>query len=122
MTKNKIFFEKETGIIWNVYHGDQDKDTISQAVNETVDIIKKNNIPKENVFVAVDLSDHGNTTTGSRKAATEALKEISYNKIAIFGLDAYMRNVAKFIINAINKDDSIRVFDTKEEAIDWIAN
>jgi hypothetical protein len=62
----------------------------------------------------------GNQNLSARQAGGRALKGLPYNKIAIFGLNTFMRHVANLVITASNKQSRVKQFKDEASAIAWL--
>ena len=117
--KNEVFLNN-SGLIEQIYVGDQTGQTVTQLADKTKEIIQLLLTNKKPVIILVDLSKLGKSTSDSRKAALEALKNIHYDKVALFGLNSYTKYISSFIIAASGNSSKVKLFDTKQEAKKWL--
>lgn len=68
----------------------------------------------------IDLSQQGKFTADSNRAAMEMLESTAYDKVAIFGANKILEEVAKGIILAMGKGDRTRVFGDRDSAVAWL--
>lgn len=72
------------------------------------------------VLGLVDFTRDASFSSGTNKAAMQALEEIKYNKVAMFGVDPMLTSVTKAMVLALGKSESTKVFATKQEALAWL--
>ena len=118
---NKVFLDN-SGLIEQIYVGNQTGQTITQVANKTKEIIQLLLTNEEPIIVLVDLSKLGKSTSDSRKAALEALKNTTYDKVALFGLSPYTKYLSSFIIAASGNGSRVKLFDTKQKAKKWLTD
>ena len=116
---NQVFIGTE-GYIHHVYVGDQTYELIQHDVAQIIQYIKQLRNEKKTVKVLGDYSRIGYTDSGARKAASEALKDADYDKAALFGTNVFHTIAANLIIIASGKSKKVKVFHTKQKALDWL--
>ena len=102
------------------YEGDQTYETvafITRSVLKATEQLRQKNMP---VMILNSLAGVGKTSAGSRKAASEALLLDVYDKVAIYGANLFFRNLAKLIIIATGKSKSVKYFNTRKDAEQWL--
>ena len=108
------------GYIEVILVGDQNYQTIETSANECKELVGQLNYRQKPLLGLIDLSHEKEFSTGANKAAMEAMGEIAYDRIAIFGGSKVLDEVAKLIVKALGKDEQTMVFDTREEAVAWL--
>lgn len=118
-TGNVVFLDKN-GLINNQYVGAQTYSSVKMVADNTVQIAHRLKERKLSVNILVNLERITNTNAASRRAASEALRLLIYDKIALFGGSKFLKYVARLIIMASGKSAKIRYFDTKQGAEKWL--
>lgn len=116
---NQIFLG-EDGFIHHVYDGDQTYDSLQKDVEQIIQLLKQKRRENKPALVLGDYTKIGKADSSARKAASEALKDGDYDKLALFGTNIFHTMAANLIIIASNKSKKVRVFKTKEKAIEWL--
>lgn len=100
--------------------GDQTYQTIDALYKEAARYARELAGEGKPLLGLVDLSQQGGYTTGSNKAALEALSKIDYDRAALVGGNEVLAGLAQMIIKALGKNDRTRFFETVEEAVPWL--
>ena len=100
--------------------GKQDYMTMDKLAKECKKIAAQVQTEGTPLLGLVDFTHDPNFTPGTNKAVLEALEEIRYDRIAMFGENALLAEVTKAVISAIGKSDRTKVFKTREEALAWL--
>lgn len=110
------------GYIRQTYTGDQDVTTISDTIKKTMDIIRRWQAqqPGAPLNFLIDMSNIGSQDLSARRAGSKALKSLPYNKIALFGLNTFLRHVANLVIISAGKQDKVKHFDSEAAALAWL--
>jgi len=116
---NKAYISEE-GIIYNIFEGDQTEHTVHAVTYENRKFSEKLREAGRKVIILTDLSQLGASTAGSRKAATEALQKMDYDKVALFGANRFMKHLANLILFGSGMGEKARYFDTREQAEEWL--
>lgn len=72
------------------------------------------------VKILVDYTDSGKIDIGARKAGFFALKDIHFDKVAIFGASAAMIKLVGWMTQVVGKDHKVHFAKTREEALAWL--
>jgi hypothetical protein len=116
---NRIFVN-EAGFIEEVYEGDQPDDILGKALDQVAVLAKQTKSVKKPVMVMVDVTKMGKLTTASRKRTVKALKEIPFDKVAVYGYHTFTKALITLIIHAAGKDRDVKLFDTRTAAEAWL--
>ena len=116
---NQVFIGSD-GYIHHIYDGDQTAAIIFSDVQKIIEHIKQLRSEKRNVKVLGDYTKIGASDSSARKAASEALKDADYDKAALFGTNVFHTVAANLIIIASGKRKKVKVFRTKQQAIEWL--
>ncbi len=116
---NKIFLGDD-GFIHHVYDGDQTYDNLQKDVDQIVQLLKQKRSEKKPAIVLGDYTNIGKADSSARKAASEALKDGDYDKLALFGTNIFHTMAANLIIIASGKSKKVKVFKKREKATEWL--
>ncbi len=116
-TKNKVFINP-AGFIEIIVVGDQTADTFNDLYEQAIALIPEMNKQGKPVRGLVDLTDEGNFTISSNKAALQLMEKVNYDKLAL--CNAPLPEIVKAVIMAIGKNDKTKLFDTRAQAIVWL--
>jgi len=117
---NKVYLG-EDGIIHHVYDGDQTYSILQKDVEKIIDLLKQRRLEKKPAKVLGDYTKIGKADSSARQAASEALKNADYDKLALFGTNIFHTVAANLIIIASGKSKKVKVFQTREKAIKWLS-
>lgn len=110
----------KNGIILEIFEGDQSYDTVQQTTDKLSEKIEEVKKKGKEAKVLIDLTGIGSTNAGSRKASVGALRNLDYDKIALFGGSNYVRHLSNFVIKASGRSKKAKVFKEKKEAMKWL--
>ncbi|MFZ5554148.1 MAG: hypothetical protein ACOZCO_13610 [Bacteroidota bacterium] len=116
---NRIFIG-EDGFIHHIYEGDQTFENVQKdvdTINALLAQMRKQNLPAK---VLGNFSKIGKADSGARKAAGEAIKYGDFDKLALYGKNIFHTVAANLIITATGQRKRVRVFQTKEKAVEWL--
>jgi hypothetical protein len=71
------------------------------------------------VLALVDFTEDEAFNTGTNKAVLEALEDIKYDKVALYG-NPKLHDVTSTVLQALGKSAGTKLFDTREEALTWL--
>lgn len=108
------------GIIHNRYEGAQTAETIGRMVSRTITLIDRRHDVAEPVLILVDISKLGKLDYGARKQAGVVLKKVKFDRVAIFGGSAFLRQMVSLIIRGVRKQRSVKLFDSQSAAGAWL--
>jgi len=118
---HRVFLNRD-GFIEQVYTGDQTGDSIDQAIKKSTNIIKQMQKDGKSVLILVDSTKLGKLSTPTRKSSVEALRNIHYEKVAIYGPNPIAKAMINLIIHASGKHSSVRFFNERPAAEKWLRN
>lgn len=116
---HKVFLNSK-GFLEQAYIGDQTGEAIAQAINEANALIEQLRSKQQPVLILVDSSQLGKLSTPTRKASMEAFRNASYDKVAIYGLEALSKAIISLIIHASGKQSKVRMFASRKAAEAWL--
>lgn len=102
------------------YIGDQSSESVNEMVTAVLPLAERLRTTGQAVNLLVDLSRLTKSTTESRRASGDALRQVPYDKIGLIGAQGYIRGLAKLVIRAARKSNKVRVFNTRTEAVAWL--
>lgn len=110
----------DNGIVEVNCCGAQDAETLSTLVHESQALIaevRRNKLP---ILILVRIQGMRSVNVSVRRLAANALKKMPYNKVAIYGASRFLEKTLDLIIRAVDKEDKIRVFPGRQEALLWL--
>lgn len=110
----------QDGLIYNVYIGDQDYDSVTELAGRTLDLAREFKASGRPVLIMTDITKIGRLGSGIRKAAKEVFELIPFDKIGIFGGSYYMDQVVPLILKILHREDVVRYCRTQQEAETWL--
>ncbi|OGG08181.1 hypothetical protein A3D05_05595 [Candidatus Gottesmanbacteria bacterium RIFCSPHIGHO2_02_FULL_40_24] len=116
---NRVFKDKND-FINVIYRGIQNPEMTAvmiKQMNILITVLDKKKIP---INIIVNLKKLRKSTAGSRKITVDALKRISFRKIAIYGANTFYMHLARFMFYAAGKSDKMSIFRNRSDAIDWL--
>ena len=116
---NRVYLGKD-GYIHIVAEGDQTYDAlfpVGEKMKELAEQLKKQ---KRSVNFLIDASKVTKQDSSARRRTKEVFESIPFEKAAIFGLNLFVTNVAKFVMMAIGKSQTVKFFSNEEEAVRWL--
>jgi hypothetical protein len=118
---NQVYTDP-AGYIRQIYVGNQDVTTISQTIEHTMTIVRQHQSehPDKPLRFLIDMRAIGDQDLSARRAGGKALKNLPYDKIAIFGLNSFMRHVANLVITSARKQDHVKQFKDEAGAVAWL--
>lgn len=108
------------GIMCMSYKGDQTAETIQETVGRAKLLIEKIKQKNKLALILVDLHKLGSINAEARRVGSEALTQIPYDRIAIFGASRFLRYMVTLIIKGSGKSDVVRYFAAEPEARKWL--
>jgi hypothetical protein len=106
----------EDNIIYATPKGDIDEIT---AIELRENIIKLANMVDGRVNSVIDLNKIGRPSIRARMIGKDAFEHEKVGKVAFYGLHPVAKMLASFAMGAARNND-MRFFKTKEEALDWM--
>ena len=112
---NKVFIN-DLGFIEQVYDEVQDFSSVQGSMDEARQLLSDN----KSKLVLVDVSKIRTTNSGAREAAVVFLRESKFTKLAVFGGNIFIKNLANLVIRASGQNQKSQVFKTRDEAVSWL--
>lgn len=103
-----------------IFEGDQTYESVQKAVEESLKYNNQLELQNKPIHTIVDLTKIGKISAGARTAATKAAKSIFYEKAAVFGVNGIKKKLIQLVIDASGKGRVTKMFDSKEEAVNWL--
>jgi hypothetical protein len=100
--------------------GDQSYQSIDQVNKECQQYIQRLQYEHKPVLGLIDFTKEAGYNTGSNKAAMEALAADAYDRVALFGDNKILVEVAELIVKAMGKSTNTKVFHERDEALAWL--
>lgn len=113
-------FVNSYNLIEQSYVGDQTASTVESLLKNTAGFVSQLQQERRKIYILTDITGIGATTSGARVAGVKALRELPYDKAAIFGQDTFMRTLSNFIVRASGQGHKVRVFRTRADAEAWL--
>ena len=115
--QDKIFWNPD-GYIEVVLVGDQTAQRFESMYADFLPLQEKLKKEGKPAYALFDCSKETGFSLSSNKAALEILEKIEYDRIAMYSVPH--ANVTEGIIMAIGKNETTKLFDTREEALGWL--
>ncbi|MBI3511199.1 MAG: STAS/SEC14 domain-containing protein [Bacteroidetes bacterium] len=106
-------------IIYFVFEGDQDGDTVMAVMKEMMSCAEKISLAGKKILMLGNIDGTKKHNAAARKAGLEMSKQMKFDRIAMTGGNVFTRNVAKLVITATG-DKRIKFFSAREEAEVWL--
>lgn len=116
---NKLFLN-EAGFQEMILIGEQTFESTTQTLEESLKLDQKLLSEKGYVKTLIDVSEMGNIDPRSVELAASNISNTEYDKIAVFGVKPSIKVFLDVIIIGAKKKDSVKIFSTREEAVEWL--
>jgi hypothetical protein len=116
---DRIFLNEE-GLIEVQVEGDQTYMTFENLKPDATELLGKLQQAGKPRLGLIDISKQGKFSADSNRAAMEVLESLNYDKLAIFGGNAITTEVSKAIVLAMGKSGNTKVYQKREEAVNWL--
>jgi hypothetical protein len=118
---NTIFIS-DAGFIEVKVDGDQTAESV-QAMGEDVQkLLAKLKLQKKPRLILDDLTTLGRTNIPARQMVADLAKTLEFDRVAMFGDGSTLMRVGtNLMLRAIGKGDTIRYFDERKAAEQWLA-
>lgn len=113
-------FLGEDGLIHNVYVGDQTLAKFEKTIKELQQLGDKLRTEDKRVLVLTDITKLGRVPTNVRQRGLELIRNMRYDKVAIFGGEGVSMQIAKLLVKVSMMDYKIKIFENKKDALDWL--
>ena len=116
-------YMQEDGIVVVEFWGEQREENVRKFTEETLKLIERSG---GNLNFLIDgTTSFKAANIETRKLYMDFARRVKAKKVAIIGLNALKRVIFSFILARIKKEKlknvgEIKVFATKEEALDWL--
>ena len=100
--------------------GDLTSVTIEELERQILPLVDQLQRQGKPILSLVDLSGAGNYSPGSNKASMNLMENIPYEKVAMYGANFALKEAVKLITIAMGKGDNTKIFDTREQALEWL--
>ena len=109
-----------TGIIELTLTGHQTKQSSQQFTDDINQMVAEQRQKKQKALILVDLTGVTGHDADVRDVARETMKN-DYDGLALYGENVPVRMLANWLIRSSGEGDRVQFFDTKEEALEWLA-
>ncbi|NBW29308.1 hypothetical protein EBR37_02925 [bacterium] len=116
---DRIFLNEE-GLIEVQVEGDQTYMTFENLKPDATELLNKLQQAGKPRLGLIDISKQGKFSADSNRAAMEVLESLNYDKLAIYGGNAITTEVSKAIVLAMGKSGNTKVYQKREEAVNWL--
>lgn len=104
------------GFIHNIYSGHQTLATLKAATRELTDLTAKLRSEGKPVLVLTDITNLTGLNLAARRYAVEMVKQIDFDKVAVFGNDSLLKTLVNFIVLATGRGFKLKYFGSRKEA------
>lgn len=117
--QNRNFLGKE-GLVYNIYNGNQTGATVKE-VGAQLKVISLN-LRKDNkrVLLLTDLRNIGKVNLSARIMGVQVIKDLDFDKAAIFGSDFLNEQFVNHVILASGRGFKIKFFNNEHDAKIWL--
>lgn len=117
---NEVFLNDKS-IIESIFHGAQTEETVSALATHYKALCEQLKKEGKPIYSLVDMNDITHADAGARNAVLPILQNVSFQKIALFGGNTVIRTLAKFMAYVSKDLSSMRYFETRNEAEQWLS-
>jgi hypothetical protein len=124
-SNNTKIFINPSGFIEQHYFGEIDPESVLDGLNQLRAYAKKLNSEDKRVLILEDVSNLTKVEFLSpkmsdvRKAAAKAIKEIKFERVALYG-PLHLQVILTTLALIAGKRDKVQVFDSRAAAIKWL--
>jgi hypothetical protein len=90
------------------------------SVTQVITMIEKLHKKHQPVNILVSVAKLGNLSTIARKRTVKMLRDIPYDKVAVYGPSTFNKALINLVIHAAGKHKEVRIFADKAEAQQWL--
>lgn len=108
------------GIIEQTWSGNQDASSVVIGLEQLNSAAIKAMTKKLPVLVLINVTKLGKTTAGARAAGARGMRTIPFKRVAMYGANAFNRNLINIIIVATGKSSVAKVLNSRSAAIKWL--
>lgn len=116
---NKVELDSE-GYIYQKLKSDMTAKDLEEDLPKILELEKqliKKGLP---IKLLLDVSSKPKADTDARKAGVANLKKMNFEKLAIYGINPYLKYVIVFVLSASGQGDKIKAFKDERQARDWL--
>lgn len=107
----------EEGILLSTFTGRIDLDSVNEFVTNVEPYLDG---PSPTLHFLVDATNEERWSTQARREFTKIFDSESYGKVGIINAGRATRVIARFLMIATNRNDSVRFFDSESDALAWL--
>jgi hypothetical protein len=119
---NNTVILNNLGYVETRYVGDQSVASVQQVLATTDELVEHLRSIKEPALLLTDFSDLGKNTPALRQMVINWTRRADYDYIAVYGASVFIKHLTRLVVMALGKDKLIRYFNTREEAVSWLAS
>lgn len=108
------------GLIRNTYVGNQTVTTLKKSLDELRGITQYLSAKKRKILILTDIRSLGKVPLSARSFAVEFIKQVDFDKVAIFGNKTFFEQIANVIIISSGRGFKMRYFTSEKEAKSWL--
>jgi hypothetical protein len=117
--KNNIFLNPD-GYIEVTIEGDQTHMSFERLHYDAADMMEVLEKQGKKRLGLIDVTNEGEFSADSNKAAMQILESLPYDKLAIYGVNKLRTAVTSAIILAMGKSANTKLFAERQQALDWL--
>ena len=108
------------GILRVAFIGDMGKDDVEAYIRDLAPF-RATATKEKPLTMIIDTSQQGKASSAARKAFVELANEPRIGRLALIGVNRYVRVLVGFLARAAGREN-FRFFDSEEEAVAWLKN
>ncbi len=119
-SQNNYNFIGDDSLLNNIYVGVQTVATLNNAHEDLIDLTTMLRKDGKRVLVLTNITKLGKLSLEARLYAVDIIKDIDFDKVAIFGNHTLAEKMVNFIIMASGRGYKMQYFSSKEDAKFWL--
>lgn len=120
-SQHNVNFIDSDGILHNIYVGNQTVNTLTSAHDELLEITTALREQGKRIIVLTDIRKLGKLNVEARMYAVDFIKDIDFDKVAIFGNHMLAEQMVNFIIIASGRGYKMKYFSCEKDARLWLS-
>lgn len=120
-TEKNSNYISEDGLLHNIYKGNQTVTTLKHAHDELITLTQLLRLQGKEIFVLTDITRLGKINVEARIYAVDFIRDIDFDKVAIFGNHMLAEQMINFIIAASGRGYKMKYFSSKKDALFWLS-
>lgn len=112
----------EDGFIHSIWVGDLNASVVERMGKELAGLVEEVRKKGKPVLILDDISKIGKVPLSARQAGFKVIKELDYDKCAIFGNYPLLAGLVKAVVLATGCSFKIKFVGNKQEAEAWLKN